>query len=89
MFGVDTTGAGIVRRIVSITNPARKRHGPVALSVNFNFLPPAAIEIQWHGKPVKTSSALDRMAAHIEAEAYRDLRGYDRRYLGARGSAAA
>jgi len=59
IFGVDSSGNSLLRRIVLRSNPGRKRRGPVALSVNIGFLPLSAIRIRVGETPIDDVSTLD------------------------------
>jgi hypothetical protein len=47
MFGTDSFGISLVRRLILRTNPERKRPGPVFLSLNTRYLDPSMIEVRW------------------------------------------
>lgn len=68
VFGADSKGTPIIRRLVRITNPNQKRPGPVALCLNQSFLPSAAISITVAGIEVQSLEAINRMIGKIETE---------------------
>lgn len=45
MFGVDRFGTSLIRRMISRTNPERKRPGPTILAINPNYLSADGINI--------------------------------------------
>lgn len=50
MFGSDSNGVSLSRRLILRTNPERKRPGPVTLGINQLYLSPGAISIHVDGK---------------------------------------
>lgn len=66
LFGTDSHGQALVRRIVRRTNPERKRGGESALSINPNQLPSEQIHASLDGKPVASNSELRRLLSSIE-----------------------
>lgn len=50
MFGADSSGRSISKRLFSRTNPGRKRFGPTAISWNSKFIAQDAIKIFLNGK---------------------------------------
>lgn len=52
MFGQDSTGLALVKRLVRRTNPGRKRQGPTSIAFNHNFISPESIQIIWNGRNV-------------------------------------
>lgn len=67
MFGWDRNGLALARRAIYRTNPGRKRKGPVALSLNPNFLPPEDVEIYFNQQPITKSSVLQELCHKILA----------------------
>lgn len=57
-FGSDSAGRPIARRVLTRTNPERKRPGPLAITLNEKFLRPHQIEIIWDEKPVSSAESL-------------------------------
>ena len=47
MFGIDSRGMAIVKRLLRRSNPGRKRAGPATLALNEGFLNSSCIEICW------------------------------------------
>lgn len=68
MFGIGTGGRQNAQRIFRVTNPNRKRPGPVALSVNQAVIFPEEITIIWRDGKVEDPEALRRMIASIEQQ---------------------
>jgi hypothetical protein len=68
MFGVGSGGRQNAQRIFRVTNPNRKRPGPVALSVNSTIILPENISIFWHNKKVDDPDLLRRMIDSIERQ---------------------
>lgn len=68
MFGSGIGGNQLARRIFKITNPNRKRPGPVAISVNKNVVSADQVQIYWEGKLVTESSQLYSMLVGIEEQ---------------------
>lgn len=50
MFGCDSQGTSLAKRMILRTNPERKRPGPVVLGINQLFLRTSEISIFSHGK---------------------------------------
>ena len=68
MFGNGVGGNQLARRMFKITNPNRKRPGPVAISVNKNVVSADQVRIYWDGKLVTESSQLYSMLLGIEEQ---------------------
>lgn len=47
MFGIDSRGTAIVKRLLRRSNPGRKRAGPATLALNEVFFSPHCIEVVW------------------------------------------
>jgi hypothetical protein len=58
MFGVDTEGRSLIRRLMKRTNTERKYPGPVTVSLNTRAISPTSISIWWDGKRVEDEIAL-------------------------------
>jgi hypothetical protein len=58
MFGVTALGTMRAKRLFRVTNPNRKRPGPVTIAVNTNLLPVDGIEVLLDGIPVTETSTL-------------------------------
>lgn len=68
MFGAGVGGNQLARRIFKITNPNRKRPGPVAISVNKNLVSADQIQIFWDGKLVTEGAQLYSMLLAVEEQ---------------------
>ncbi|MEY4668692.1 MAG: hypothetical protein RL518_1391 [Pseudomonadota bacterium] len=68
MFGSGVGGIQLARRIFKITNPNRKRPGPVAISVNKNVVSADQVHIYWENKLVTDSTQLYSMLVGIEEQ---------------------
>lgn len=73
MFGYAGSNQ-IARRIFKITNPNRKRPGPVAISVNKNLFFGEQVQIYWDDKRVADPAQLYSMLIGIEEQG-EDSRG--------------
>lgn len=58
MFGTTAVGALRARRLFRITNPNRKRPGPVTIALNTHVVPADSIRVTLDGKPVEDASTL-------------------------------
>ena len=47
MFGIDSRGTALVKRMLRRSNPGRKRAGPATLALNEGFLNANCIELCW------------------------------------------
>jgi hypothetical protein len=68
MFGSGIGGSQLARRIFKITNPNRKRPGPVAISVNKNVVSVDQLQIYWDNKLVTDPTQLYAMLVGIEEQ---------------------
>lgn len=68
MFGATPGGGLYAKRLFRITNPNRKRPGPVALSVNKSLIPGSGIEVHWNGQKVSDLSELSTILQSIESQ---------------------
>lgn len=68
MFGVTPGGGLYAKRLFRITNPNRKRPGPVALSVNKSLISGANIQVYWNGEGVTELTALTTILQSIESQ---------------------
>ena len=75
MFGAGIAGSQLARRIFKITNPNRKRPGPVAISVNKNVVSVEQVQIYWDNKLVTDSTQLYSMLLGIEEQG---VEGHDK-----------
>lgn len=67
MFGIDKSGMALSKRIFNRSNPERKRPGPVAISINENFLKYRDIKIHVNGS-VLSGANLRELASRLERE---------------------
>jgi len=67
IFGSDSHGVCIARRIILRSNPERKRPGPVTLCVNLKALPVENIEVCIDGTIVTDTNVLEKLASQIES----------------------
>lgn len=65
MFGTDSQGSLLARRLFKRSNPERKRPGPLAISLNERFLPLSCVEILRDGKLVDQVEELQAMASRL------------------------
>ncbi len=68
MFGATPGGGLYAKRLFRITNPNRKRPGPVALSVNKSLIAGSSIEVHWNGQKVSDLSELSAILQSIESQ---------------------
>lgn len=69
MFGATPGGGLYAKRLFRITNPNRKRPGPVALSVNKTLVPASAVEVFWNGERITAPETLQSILRSIESQA--------------------
>ena len=71
MFGSDSHGTSIARRLFQRTNPERKRGGSVAVSWNTRMLPPEEIQIMIDGVWIESQRTLlayaDMLDTHLQS----------------------
>ena len=67
MFGSDSRGFPLIKRIFLRSNPERKRIGPVVVAINPAFLNPSQIKIEVDGQPIEDVSSLAEILNHIES----------------------
>jgi hypothetical protein len=65
MFGVDQSGAPIIKRLFIRMNPEKKRPGPAWVSINPAFLAPENVTIFLDGVEVTTASELSALLKGI------------------------
>ena len=68
MFGVGRSGALVARRLFKITNPNRKRPGPVVISVNGAAIKSGDIAIFYAGRRLVDEKALFELLMSIESQ---------------------
>ena len=66
IFGTDSHGGCLARRIICRSNPERKRPGPVQLSINSGALHPTAVKIQVGEHILQESFELENLACELE-----------------------
>lgn len=66
MFGWDSNGDPLIKRLIRRINPERKRPGPVLLSLNEDFLAACAITVSVNGTWVNSGERLVEFAEKIE-----------------------
>ena len=66
LFGSTATGDLLSRRIITRTNPGRKRFGPVMISLNERILPAGAITVYLDNRPINDVPTLTRCVEAIE-----------------------
>jgi hypothetical protein len=67
MFGMDGSGVALAKRLLLRSNPGLRRPGPVCLSLNRTFLPPAKISVILNGKPLTTACELEHLDTRLAA----------------------
>jgi hypothetical protein len=67
MFGVQSSGDLVVRRLVLISNSNRKRPGPVVVGLNERFFSPAMIQVRVDGQEVTSLAGLHDLLEKIES----------------------
>ena len=68
MFGVDSHGRAIAKRLFKRSNPERKRPGPVILALNCNLLRSQEITIYRNDQVVTDPAQLTHLANCVEAQ---------------------
>lgn len=68
MFGATPGGGLYGKRLFRITNPNRKRPGPVALSVNKNLIAGGDVQVYWNNRRVTDASDLGAILTAIERQ---------------------
>lgn len=68
MFGNGVKGQQTARRMVKVSNPNRKRPGPVAISVNKNAVSWDQVRIYWDDRLVTDVAQLHAMLVGIEEQ---------------------
>ena len=75
MFGSDSQGHIIAKRLIARTNPGKKRNGPVALSLNTRFLPTSSIFVRWNFCQITGRESLQELLSAIEKSCAATTRG--------------
>lgn len=65
MFGSDSLGNVLSKRVIKRTNPNRKRPGPVVLSVNDNFIDFSSIEVVIDGCAIVEHERLNELSTEL------------------------
>lgn len=68
MFGMDSQGKSISKRLFNRTNPGRKRSGPTAISINPYFLPTDSIKIYHNGHELNSLVQLKELDQLLNLE---------------------
>jgi hypothetical protein len=68
MFGLDSNGKSISKRLFNRTNLGRKRSGPTAISINLFFLPSENIKIYHNGSEVSSLTQLKQLDELLNLE---------------------
>ena len=68
MFGVDSMGITLMRRLIRRTNSERKRPGPVVLGFSDSALENLQFRFSMNGTPVKSISELEALVAYLTEE---------------------
>ena len=68
MFGSDANGRPLFRRFVNITNPYRKRPGPVSIALTEKFLKETHISIFLDERELKTADELRSLLNSLEGK---------------------
>ncbi len=68
MFGSGRNGTLFARRFFRISNPNRKRPGPVVISVNGSAINSCNIRFFWEGRPVQENGRIKALLDAIEAQ---------------------
>lgn len=65
MFGWDSKGAGLSRKLLLRSNPGQRMAGPVAVSLNLNFLEPSNITVLYNYEELSSLEALTTLKARV------------------------
>lgn len=68
MFGVDSQGQSLARRLFHRSNPGRRRPGPIAVSINTNFVSVESIQIIWNGRTLTDRADFQGLAQALLRE---------------------
>jgi hypothetical protein len=68
MFGSGRNGTLYARRFFRITNPNRKRPGPVVVSINESAIKSYQVRFFWEGRQVMESKELYALLIAIEEQ---------------------
>jgi hypothetical protein len=65
MLGTDASGSSMAHRLISRTNPNRKRPGPVVLRVNERAISGSDISVVWDNRRVESVEALRTLLLNL------------------------
>lgn len=68
MFGADSSGSSLAKRIFHRSNTGRKRPGPVALSLNEGFFTAANVRIFFNKKEITTEEEVSNLMEMVSRE---------------------
>lgn len=68
MFGVDSSGRSLTRRLFLRSNSGARRPGPISVSLNTAFFPAEAIQIMLDGSPVTDPAELSALLKNLEGQ---------------------
>lgn len=68
VFGYDSSGRCLAKRLFKRTNSEGKRPGPIIVALNEKLLPSSAIEVIYEGRRITDPGYLLSLAAAIEEE---------------------
>lgn len=68
VFGANSNGEALSKRILLRTNPGRRRFGPVMVSLNEHILPASSIQIYLDNRLVSSSEAILECSNRIETQ---------------------
>jgi hypothetical protein len=66
LFGIDSSGTSILRRLILRTNPERKRPGPVVLSFSDRALESIQFRFTLNGSKLELPEAIQSLLSHLE-----------------------
>ena len=68
MFGVDSHGHPLARKLFLRNNPGQKRPGPTAVALNPKALPAPAISISWENRILNSTEEIRKLLLNLEEE---------------------
>ncbi len=66
LFGVDSSGVSIIRRLILRSNPERKRPGPVVLAFSRGALESIQFRFTLNGSRLESPDAIQALLSHLE-----------------------
>ncbi len=81
MFGWDSKGVGLSRKLLLRSNPGQRMQAPVAISMNLNYLEPANITIMFEYAEVSTLGELQALRTHLLAAIQQEITSSEDRGL--------